>query len=650
MTAAHPAPRLSDLTEDERSARFARLQERLLPVWQAMRLNQPGESIVVVPSVGPPAPAGSGATCRRSKSAFLFLLLLLRQPRLRVIYLSGRPIPESVVSYYLGLLPGVIPQQARGRLYMVAAHDGSSRSLAEKLLERPRLLERVRALIPDPARCHLVPYSTTTLERDLALMLGVPLYGTDPRLLAFGIKTGCRRLFARAGVAHPLGYEDVRGADAVVDALAAMRAARPGAGAAIVKLNEGVAGRGNAVVDLRDLPSPGAEGERDELRRRAEGMAFEDADVRLGDYLARLERDGGIVEERVTGVELRSPSVQLRVTPLGEVELLSTHDQLLGGPSGQRYVGCRFPADAGYAGVITRAAAEVGARLADEGVLGRFAIDFVTVRDATGGWQAYAIELNLRKGGTTHPFLTLQFLMDGAYDAATARFIAPSGREKHLVATDHLESELLRGLTVEDLFDIAVRHNLHFDQARQTGIVFHMMGPLTELGRVGLTAVSDDPGQAEEAFGIGGVGAAGGGRPAAGGRAAVRVSRASRLGRRSEDPAPRPLSRRGAAGCRRRVRLLRRGLLGGRRGLRRGRGGGRGRGRGRRRGRGRGRRRCRARGGRHDDRRRLRLLLLVTEPHRRLHERPPDPRGVGAARRPADRRTRAAHRHAALSG
>jgi hypothetical protein len=229
-------------------------------------------------------------------------------------------------------------------------------------------------------------------------------------------------------------------------------------------------------------------------------MAFEDTDVRLGDYLGRLERDGGIVEERVTGVELRSPSVQLRVTPLGEVELLSTHDQLLGGPSGQRYVGCRFPADAGYAGVITRAAAEVGARLADAGVLGRFAIDFVTVRDATGSWQAYAIELNLRKGGTTHPFLTLQFLTDGAYDAATARFIAPSGREKHLVATDHLESELLRGLTVEDLFDIAVRHNLHFDQARQTGIVFHMMGPLTELGRVGLTAVSDDPGQAEEAF------------------------------------------------------------------------------------------------------------------------------------------------------
>ena len=49
-------------------------------------------------------------------------------------------------------------------------------------------------------------------------------------------------------------------------------------------------------------------------------------------------------------------------------------------------------------------------------MLGRFAVDFVVVRDGAGAWTPYAIELNLRKGGTTHPFLTLQFLTDGRYD------------------------------------------------------------------------------------------------------------------------------------------------------------------------------------------------------------------------------------------
>jgi hypothetical protein len=261
-----------------------------------------------------------------------------------------------------------------------------------------------------------------------------------------------------------------------------------------------VSGRGNALVELGDLPAPGAADERVELRRRADAMAFEHSDVRLPTYLAQLARDGGIVEERVTGGEIRSPSVQLRVTPLGEVELLSTHDQLLGGPSGQSYLGCRFPADFDYAHVISREAERIGERLAHEGVLGRFAIDFVVARDGHGAWTPYAIELNLRKGGTTHPFLTLQFLTDGRYDPVTALFTAPSGREKHLVATDHLESELLRGLTVDDLFDIAVRNRLHFDQARQTGIVFHMMSALTELGRVGLTAVADSREQADAAY------------------------------------------------------------------------------------------------------------------------------------------------------
>jgi hypothetical protein len=493
------APRLSELSEAQRSTRFGSLQQRLLPVWSAMGLNEPGESIVVVPSVATSAD-DNGAAMQALEERFLFLLLLLRQPRLRVIYLTGRPVPESIVSYYLALLPGVIPHQARRRLHMVAVNDGSPRPLAAKLLERPRLLGELRALIPDAARCHLVPYSTTTLERDLALTLGVPLYGTDPGLLAFGTKTGCRRLFAEAGVRHPLGHENLSSPEAVVDALAAMRAAEPGMVQAIVKLNEGVSGRGNAVIELRDLPPAGAGDEAAELRGRVERMAFEYEGERLEDYLAALARDGGIVEERIVGEELRSPSVQLRVTPLGEVELLSTHDQLLGGPSGQRYLGCRFPADPAYAGAITREAAKVGERLAREGVLGRFAIDFVTVRDAQGRWDAYAIELNLRKGGTTHPFLTLQFLTDGTYDAETGAFTAPSGREKHLVATDHVESELLRGLNVDGLFDIAVQSGLHFDLARQTGVVFHMMGSLTELGRVGLTAVGDDAEQADASY------------------------------------------------------------------------------------------------------------------------------------------------------
>src|SRR5947207_9393970 len=105
------------------------------------------------------------------------------------------------------------------------------------------------------------------------------------------------------------------------------------------------------------------------FEKRHRDMQFELAGVTYESYMKKLQERKGVVEERIMGEEFRSPSVQLRVTPLGGVELLSTHDQLLGGPSGQSYLGCVFPADTGYAALITREAGKVGRRLAQEGVI-----------------------------------------------------------------------------------------------------------------------------------------------------------------------------------------------------------------------------------------------------------------------------------------
>lgn len=498
---------LGDLDEDARGELFDVLQGQLPEVWRLMRQGDPLESVVVVPSMtierlGPSA----GALNQAMEERFLFLLLLLRQPRLRMVYVTSMPIHEHVIEYYLSLLPGVIPSHARARLTLVAVGDSSPTPLTDKLLERPRMLARIASLVPDPARSHLLPYTSTTRERDLCLLLGIPMYAPDPRLYPLGTKTGCRRVFAEAGVAHPFGAEDLHSIDDVVDAVIALHAARPAARWAMVKLNEGVSGSGNALVDLAGLPAgPGGPGSADDVELRAvatervRGMQLEDEQVDTDAYLRRLEERGGIVEERVVGDEVRSPSVQLRVTPLGELEILSTHDQILGGPTGQSYLGARFPADPAYATAITAEAEKVGRVLAGKGVLGRFALDFVVVRQGTD-WQTQAIEINLRRGGTTHPFLTLQFLTDGVYVHEEGRFRTPSGAERHLVATDHLEDEALRGLDVDDLFDLVARAGLHFDQSRQTGVVFHMISSITECGRVGMTAIGDTPDSAQDVF------------------------------------------------------------------------------------------------------------------------------------------------------
>ena len=487
---------LTELGEDQRAERFDRLQARMPAVWGAWKQDLADESVVVVPSVSVDRQVvASGGAVQAFEERLLFLLLLLRQPRLRMIYVTSMPIAPSIIEYYLALLPGVIPSHARARLTLLAVGDSTLRSLSEKVLERPRLLAEIAARIPNRERCHLIAYSTTARERDIALSLGIPMYGSDPRLARLGSKSGGRRLFAEEGVPHPAGAHDLHSQDDVVQAILALLRERPGTAEVVVKLDEGVSGNGNARVDLRDLAPGDLAGQ---VAERVATMTLESRFLTREIYWERFA-NGGIVEERVDGAEVRSPSVQLRVLPDGSVELLSTHDQLLGGTGGQSYLGCTFPADPAYSRLISGPAEVVGRRLAREGVLGRFALDFLAVRTGDG-WSVHAIELNLRKGGTTHPFLTLQFLTDGRYDGASGRFLTGNGDEKHLVATDHLEHPALRTLAISDLFDVLARHGLHFDHGTQTGVVFHMISSLTELGRVGVTAVGDTPAQATSLY------------------------------------------------------------------------------------------------------------------------------------------------------
>jgi len=479
---------------------FEILQRKLVPLWRSIQqFSEDPQTIVVVPSLNVDS-AIQGVKQQAYEERYLFLLLLLRQARARVVYVTSQAIHPDVVDYYLGLLPGVIASHAKKRLFLVSPLDGSARPLTEKLLERPRLVEYIRSLILDPDRAHLVPYNTTPIDRDLALRLGIPLYGADPKYFPLGTKSGARRIFAEEGVPHPLGIENLQSADDVVDAILEMRAQKPALREVVVKLNEGVSGEGNALVDLTALPSSNGTVERRGVLDRLHAMRFELAGASYDGYVAKLSDRGGIVEERISGREFRSPSAQLRVTPLGAVEPLSTHDQLLGGPSGQMYLGCRFPASHEYAPAIMREALKVGRRLMKEGVLGRFALDFVTVRNERDEWDIYAIEINLRKGGTTHPFLTLQFLTDGTYDPERGVFTTPRGEPKCFVATDHLQSPLYRVFTHHDLFDLVACHRLHFDQARQQGVVFHMMNAIGEEGMVGLTSVANTPEEAEALY------------------------------------------------------------------------------------------------------------------------------------------------------
>ena len=475
----------------EELGRFAALQAKLGPLARRV-ISDPRapQTVVVVPSLTLDIEEMAKiAGAHHYEERLLCMLMLLRLPRTHVIYVTSQHIATAIVDYYLHLLPGIPLRHARSRLTLLSCHDASDVPLTQKILDRPRLVERIRSAIADTEAAHMTCFNSTALERSLAVRLGIPLYGNDPQLNYLGTKSGSREAFRDAGILLPDGFEHLRDGDDVVEAVVELKRRKPGLRRAAIKLDEGFSGEGNAVFPYEGAPEGGdlARWVRDELPRR---IKFEAAGETWERYSRKFEEMGGIVECWLEGEEVRSPSVQCRINPLGEASVVSTHDQVLGGPSGQIFLGSTFPADAEYSRDIKEAGDRVGEVLRERGALGRFAIDFISVRRGEG-WEHAAIEINLRKGGTTHPYLILRFLTDGTYDANDGLYCTPTAKPCYYYASDNLQSPAYKGLTPDDLVDIAVDNGLHFDSASQQGVVFHLIGALSQYGKVGTVCIGD---------------------------------------------------------------------------------------------------------------------------------------------------------------
>lgn len=485
MPALYPVP------ETEADRRFDTLQRRLVHQFE---IDFPDpmapKTVVIVPSFTlDPEILAKIKGYIHYEERLLCLLLLLRMPRTQIVYLSSMPIDEVVVDYYLHLLPGITGMHARRRLHMLSPYDASNRPLTRKILERPLLLERIRKAITPGSAAHLACFNITELEQELALALDIPLYGCPHRLNWWGSKSGSRELFRAAGLLMPPGYENLGDMAQVADALNGLKAEYPNLRKAVVKLNDGFSGDGNAIWRY-EADKPVTE---DSLRQ---GLRMVAGDLTYDLFADKMQFMGGIAEAFVEGEAKTSPSVQCRVTPTGEAEVISTHDQILGGESGQVYTGARFPADPAYSAELGAMGQKVADALHERGVLGRFGVDFVSVRN-NGHWSHYAIEINLRKGGTTHPYLMLQFLTDGNYNARSGQYNMPNGETRCYIATDGLQSEAYKQLAPEDLIDIAICNQVHFDATIQEGVAFHLIGAISEFGKLGMVAIGRTPERAQ---------------------------------------------------------------------------------------------------------------------------------------------------------
>lgn len=462
---------------------FRELQSRLGP---ALATNRPGSTqshvMVVLPSYSVGESLLSHYASRMPALEHRYLVvhaMLQRITTCEMVFVGSQDPGAEVCAYYESLVPRNRRADVRSRFRTVVLGDLTPRSVAEKLLDRPDLVAEIRRLA-DGRAAFIEPWNVTEHEVEAAVALQMPINGTAPRLRPLAYKGAGRRLFRAAGAPLPYGHEDVRSVDDVVAATADIRRARPRCTAVVVKHDDSGAGDGNVVL--------GVDGD---VRAAVE---------RLPDWYLRDLLAGGVVEERIVGARFTSPSAQIDVLPDGEVVLLATHEQELGGADGQVYLGCRFPADPVYAVELGRHARAVGEQLARHGAVGRMSVDFAAACDEGGAWRVFALEVNLRKGGTTHPYATLRNHAPGHYDGETGTWVAEDGESRAYRSTDNLVREEWTGLPPATVIKALAARGLHFDNRTRTGVVMHMLSCLAIDGRFGLTAIGRDPAHAAQLF------------------------------------------------------------------------------------------------------------------------------------------------------
>ena len=120
------------------------------------------------------------------------------------------------------------------------------RPLTQKILERPRLIEQIKQKITDIHAAHLTCFNITSLEKTLAVQLGIPLFGTDPDYFMKDQNRAAEK-HSGCGVNLPDGFEDLRTREDIVNALATLKKNNPALRKAVIKMNDGFSGDGNAI-------------------------------------------------------------------------------------------------------------------------------------------------------------------------------------------------------------------------------------------------------------------------------------------------------------------------------------------------------------------------------------------------------------------
>eukprot|EP00756_Hemistasia_phaeocysticola_P029676 Hpha_TRINITY_DN16246_c0_g1::TRINITY_DN16246_c0_g1_i1::g.12956::m.12956 len=432
-------------------------------------------------------------------------LFSLRYKGTRLVYVTSVPLDEGIIRYYKEMMPAGVKENFEDRVLFVNCQDITPVPLSQKVLARPRLMQRIKRFLR-PGKSFLTCNSGTARAEEIAKHLGCTYASCIADLSYWGTKAGSRAAFAACGIPHPIGVPEVFTAKDLAERIASLLQSEDGRSLRkmVVKLNEGFAGGGNAILDLTVISAAERESSLHEvlagrILKCFETMDFQAAGETWLAYSRQIRKLGAIAEafiECPPGTTMTSPSGQVVVSSRDRAEVISTHEQVL---DGQAYTGCTFPCHQSYRAELMTYCQRLGDFMKEKALLDHFGVDFVVVQDKNdpAKYSMHALEINLRRGGTTHPHMTARVLCNAELNAR-GELVNERGQTKVYVASDHVVNESCRGLTPDDLLDIMHDNRLSFSHETQTGAVFHLLGCMSQFCQVGVTCIGNTQEEAQQ--------------------------------------------------------------------------------------------------------------------------------------------------------
>lgn len=413
-------------------------------------------------------------------------ILRVKRKNTFVTFISSEPVSLDIWNHFIEVFN--LSEEEVSRIFFIKCpRVNNELSLSKNLLMNKRCIEQIKKSFKSE-NVLLEAFVSTEGEQNLASALGIPTWYGHPQMNYFHTKSG-NRFLVGSEVLMPKGIADLYSKESVLKALIQIKNQDPECSAFMVKLNFGVSGQGNMKVIINENNwNDLGESKKRLIAERSflNGDLFNNS-MSVASFEERIVEEGAVVEQFVRGELVDSPSAQVMVTPDG-VELISTHRQILDS-FGQKFIGGEYPCDQSYVEKISEMALLIGKKLKKFKVYGVSSVDFLLSR-INGKVECFVIELNIRKGGTTHPFMLSNFAID--LEGKFKKGLLLSKNNTHYVyrSNDNFYPCKITAPKVSDLMIKSKKASILFNKKVKKGVIFHLLNAYTDFGKVGYTVLA----------------------------------------------------------------------------------------------------------------------------------------------------------------